>query len=241
MSNLISELGENPEMQKQFEAMMAELMNAGAAGTDAQAAEHVKRASESMPKEAESGSSRGVAGTGTSKKEDRFQDSIRKTMERMQQSDTAASTSATAAKSEEEMLMEMLKSLGGGEGGLDEGGEEDFNSMLLNMMTQLTNKEILYEPMKELHDKFPAWMEKNAAGTKGEDLARYREQQQLVEEIVARFERKGYSDDNEEDREYIVERMQKMQAAGSPPPDLVGDMSAAQEALGDLDAGCPTQ
>jgi len=32
-----------------------------------------------------------------------------------------------------------------------------------------------------------------------------------------------------------------MQAAGSPPADLVGDMNAAQEALGDLDSGCPQQ
>lgn len=34
---------------------------------------------------------------------------------------------------------------------------------------------------------------------------------------------------------------QQMQAAGSPPPDLVGDMNAAQEALGEIDQGCPTQ
>ena len=33
----------------------------------------------------------------------------------------------------------------------------------------------------------------------------------------------------------------KMQAAGSPPLDLVGDMNAAQEALGDLDSSCPQQ
>jgi peroxin-19 len=32
-----------------------------------------------------------------------------------------------------------------------------------------------------------------------------------------------------------------MQAAGSPPADLVGDMDAAQDALGDLDGGCATQ
>jgi peroxin-19 len=81
----------------------------------------------------------------------------------------------------------------------------------------------------------------------------------MVKQIVERFEKKGYSDDNEDDREYIVERMQRvssaalmrardyannisqMQAAGSPPPDLVGDMSAAQEALGELEGGCPTQ
>jgi peroxin-19 len=35
--------------------------------------------------------------------------------------------------------------------------------------------------------------------------------------------------------------MVQMQAAGSPPPDLVGDMNAAQEALSEMDQGCPTQ
>ena len=82
--------------------------------------------------------------------------------------------------------------------------------MLLSMMSQLTNKEILYEPMKELHEKFPAWMESHASTEKAEDLARYKDQQRLVGEIVARFERSGYSDENEGDREYIVERMQKV-------------------------------
>ncbi len=32
-----------------------------------------------------------------------------------------------------------------------------------------------------------------------------------------------------------------MQAAGAPPPDLVGNMSAAQEAIDELDSGCPQQ
>ena len=36
-------------------------------------------------------------------------------------------------------------------------------------------------------------------------------------------------------------RVLQMQAAGSPPPDLVGDMNAAQEALQEMDQGCPTQ
>ena len=82
--------------------------------------------------------------------------------------------------------------------------------MLMTMMTQLTNKEILYEPMKELHDKFPGWLEKNASSTDREELGRYREQQKLVGQIGGRFERKGYTDENEQDREYIVERMQKV-------------------------------
>ena len=82
--------------------------------------------------------------------------------------------------------------------------------MLLGMMEQLTHKEILYEPMRELHDKFPAWMTANRDKTPRADLDRFDEQQRLVAEIVARFELPSYSDENAADREYIVDRMQKV-------------------------------
>lgn len=202
MASLIGELGENPDMQKQFEDMMQELIAAGQAPTEKEAAEHVRKASDNMPQEPSE------ATKASAKKQENFQDTIKKTMERMQQSGDAATQASASAggDSEEEMLAKMLKELGGG----DEGGEQGFNSMLMSMMTQLTNKEILYEPMKELHEKYPAWMEQNKDKAKKEDMIRFREQQRLVDETVARFERKGYSDDNEDDREYIVERMQKV-------------------------------
>ncbi len=110
-------------------------------------------------------------------------------------------------------MASLLKELQNGAGG--EGGDDAFSKVLLGMMEQLTNKEILYEPMKELSTKYPAWFEENTTGAKKgtlskEDLDRYREQQRLVGEIVGRFEKKGYSDDNAADREYIVERMQQV-------------------------------
>lgn len=138
------------------------------------------------------------------------------------------------------MLSEFMKQMqSGGLGG--PGGEEDLTKMLVGMMEELTNKEILYEPMKELNDKFPAWMEANRATTSADDLKRYDEQQVIVREIVTRFEQPSYTDTTPEDREYIVDRMQKMQAAGSPPPDLVGDMPSAQEALSVPDDSCNQQ
>ncbi|KAI5359746.1 putative pex19 protein [Septoria linicola] len=248
MSGLIGELDSNPEMQAEFEKMMQELIAAGAAGTDAQAGEHLRKAaaavsspeqSKATPAAPTPAASSSKKAGGAASKQDNFQDSIRKTMERMQASDSTAkqSTSSKQNMSEDDLLAAMMRELT--ESG--EGGEEGFNSMLMSMMAHLTNKEILYDPMKELHDKYPDYLEKNKDTISKEDLARYKEQQALVKEIVERFDRKGYSDDNEDDREYIVERMQKMQAAGSPPTDLVGDMSAAQEALGGLDEGCPTQ
>lgn len=199
-------------------------------------------------------------GSGAAKEADKnFQETIKKTMERMQSSGEAASSAAAASADQDDILAQMLKEMeNGGFGG--EGSDEDFSKILMGMMEQLTNKEILYEPMKELNDKFPKWMETNKDKVSKEDLKRYEEQQLLVGEITARFERKGYSDGDAKDREYIVERMQKvcicsyrvptleahtdtiqMQAAGSPPPDLVGDMHAAQEVLQDMDQGCPTQ
>jgi peroxin-19 len=104
------------------------------------------------------------------------------------------------------MLKEMEK---GGMGGAF-GSDEDFSKMLMGMMEQLTNKEILYEPMKELDQKFPGWLAENGEKTGKEDLQRYQTQAQLVREIVGKFEETGYSDEKVECREYIVERMQKV-------------------------------
>ena len=141
-----------------------------------------------------------------------FQDTIRQTMERMQASGEQA-TAAASAEGSDDFLAELMKQmesggLGGGGGG--EGGEEDFSKMLLGMMEQLTNKEILYEPMKELNDKFPEWLEKNRDKTPEADLKRYVEQQAMVKEIVAKFDQPTFSDANAEDRQYIVDRMQKV-------------------------------
>jgi peroxin-19 len=216
MADLMGELDSNPEMQKEFERMMAELVQAGQAPTDAEAIEHIGRATEAVhlsPEDVTAAAGASASASSSSKKggaaqQESFQDTVRKTMERMQASGASADAAAAsdAPSSEEDMMAQLMKELQAGGGG----GEEDFNKMLMGMMSQLTNKEILYEPMKELHDKFPAWMEENRSSTGKEDLARYEEQHAMVKQIVERFERKGYSDDNDDDREYIVERMQKV-------------------------------
>ncbi|KAK7511204.1 Pex19 protein family-domain-containing protein [Phyllosticta citriasiana] len=242
MAELLGELGNNPDMQKQFEDLMKELGDAAAADANPAAAS----AAGSSAKPASTTSTPGAASAkpaAADKKDENFQEQIRRTMERMQASGEQADAAAASSGSDDflaQMLAEMER---GGFPGAGEGGanDEDFSKMLMGMMEQLTNKEILYEPMKDLDDKFPGWFEKNREKCNKEDLARYDEQQRCVKEIVQRFERSEYSDENTADREYIVERMQKMQAAGSPPPDLVGDDGAAREALGELDAGCPTQ
>ncbi|KAH7043846.1 peroxin [Macrophomina phaseolina] len=241
MAELLGGLGDSPEMAQQLDNLVKELGTAGGApGAGIAGPSSSTAAAPSMKPEGAKKQATADSGGG-----DNFQEQIRKTMERMQASGEQASAAAASSSNPDDILAQMLAEMEkggfGGEGGADFGSDEDFSKMLMGMMEQLTNKEILYEPMKELYDKFPDWLAKNREKTDKADLERYEEQQRCVKDIVERFERPQYSDDSSADREFIVERMQKMQAAGSPPQDLVGDMTAAQEALGELDQGCATQ
>ncbi|VUC24658.1 unnamed protein product [Clonostachys rosea] len=229
MADLLGQLDSSPDMQAQFEDMFKKMNEAA---EEAGLGEEAGKSTE--------GNAKSTPGPQAAQANDAsFQDTIRRTMERMQNSGDQA-TAAAASGGENDFMSEMLKQLSSGELG-GEGGDEEFSKMLMGMMEQLTNKEILYEPMKELHDKFPAWLEKNRAATPADDLKRYDLQQKLVNEIVAKFEERTYSDSNAADREYIVDRMQKMQEAGSPPSDLVGSMPSAQEALSMPDDQCNPQ
>lgn len=188
-------------MQAQFDNVFKQISAAAEADTSPQGAAQTKASPQPAPSSSKAPASDPIA-------DGSFQETIRKTMERMQASGEQA-TAAAAESSTEDFLAEMMKQLG--EGNLEGGGnEEEFSKMLMGMMDQLTNKEILFEPMKELNDKFPEWLEKNRDKTPAEDLKRYEEQQALVKEIVAKFEEKTYADSNTKDREYIVDRMQKV-------------------------------
>ncbi|KAI1350920.1 Pex19 protein family-domain-containing protein [Xylaria sp. FL0043] len=224
MAELMGDLEGSPDMQAQFENIFKGLGASATAG--------LSEESRSIPKTAE-----GMAAELS--QDASFQETIRRTMERMQASGDQATAAATAEGSEDDFIAEMMKAMKDMPGG--DGGEEDFSKLLMGMMEQLTNKEILYEPMKELNEKFPGWMEKNKDTLAQDDLKRYQEQQVLVGEMVAKFEESTYSDSNAADREYIVDRMQKMQAAGSPPHDLVGDMPSAKEVLDAPEESCAPQ
>ena len=193
MAALMGTVDESPEMRKEIEAMMQDLGATADPGLRTHGPNSFQGA----------GTHRGES----SSTEEPFQQTIRKTMDRMQ----ASGKHATAAKTDDsdDLFAEMFKEMQNGDlqGGSN---DEGFNQMLMGMMEQLTNKDILYEPMKELHNKFPAWMVRNRGQNNAEDLERYQEQQKLVEKIVQRFENKDYSDSRAEDREFIVDHMQQV-------------------------------
>jgi len=199
------------EFAKQLQAEMEQLL--GQEDFKKQFEDIMKEMSDVLPQPSASDTKADTktpnAGSASTEKADTsFQETIQKTIKRMQESGDQASAAAASSDSDD-ILAQMLKEMeSGGFGG--EGSDEDFSKILMGMMEQLTNREILYEPMKELNDKFPAWLEDNRTKVSQDDLKRYEEQQTLVKEITERFERSGYSDSNSQDREYIVERMQKV-------------------------------
>lgn len=210
MADMLKELEENPDMARQFEEMMAQLGAPLAQMQAASTSSSASKAEKPQPKSSTAKAPAASAAAAAQPQSDKdFQSTIRKTMERMQASSDSASSAANSS-SDDDMLANLLRELQSANGGADGTGDDSFSKMLLGMMEQLTNKEVLYEPMKELDQKFPAWLDSKKAELKEEDRERYEKQRGLVREIVGRFERDGYSDGNAEDREFIVDRMQKV-------------------------------
>jgi peroxin-19 len=189
--------------------VMAEEGGSGA-GMDAAAA---LSGATSSPAPAATASS--TPGVNSDQPAESFNEAIQRTMERMQDSGNRATEAASADDGlSEDMLAQLLKAVeAGASGGGEDGG--DLTKMFMGMMEQLSNKEMLYEPMKELDGKFGPWIEKNKTEGKvpAADMERYETQARIVKQIVTKFEETGYSDEDPKCREYVWERMQEVSLA----------------------------
>lgn len=133
-------------------------------GADAQGApqEQFKAAWEAMLVEGMDGMSDPSASTSHARtpadgsspgpKEDNFQSRIRSTVSRLRESESGLQSSDASASAEGAPLESLLSQLEG-LGGDGAEGEEQLQEMLEAMMGQLMSKDVLYEPLKELHDK----------------------------------------------------------------------------------------
>ncbi|GJE99453.1 Pex19 domain-containing protein [Phanerochaete sordida] len=174
--------------------------------------------------------------------DDAFQSNLRSAMDKLKVSeDVAKENEAKPSDDENDAFEKLLAALGenGGE------SEEELQGMLETMMTQLMSKDVLYEPLKELHDKFPAYLKDNDATLKSEDKHRYEAQQRIVTEIVAIFEDPTYTPEDQEKGIKIVGLMNAMQNHGSPPPEIMGPLPPGLELGADglpkLPDGCSIQ
>ncbi|GAQ34424.1 peroxisome chaperone and import receptor [Aspergillus tubingensis] len=161
--------------------------------------------------------------SGTAAAPETFNDTIQRTIERMKESGDKATAAASEDDMSDDLVAQLIKAIEAGASSGEGGDEGDLTKMFMGMMEQLSNKEILYEPIKELDTKFGPWIKENKGKGKvsDEDMARYERQAGVVRQIVSKFEEKGYSDEDPKCREYVWEKMQEMQAAGNPPDELI--------------------
>lgn len=96
---------------------------------------------------------------------------------------------------------------------------QDMESIVETMMQQLLSKEILHDPMKEIAEKYPKWLEEHRVSINTEDYDRYSCQYQFILQLNDIYE-------NDSDNfPKILELMQKMQECGQPPNDIIHDLA----------------
>jgi len=97
-------------------------------------------------------------------------------------------------------------------------GAQDMDSIVETMMQQLLSKEILHEPMKDIVEKYPKWLEDNRDKISKEEYGRYNNQLELMVKLIEVYE------NDPENMTRIFDIMQNMQECGQPPSDLVQDI-----------------
>ncbi|XP_077279064.1 peroxisomal biogenesis factor 19 [Temnothorax americanus] len=107
-----------------------------------------------------------------------------------------------------------------------DGDTGDILPFMQGMMEHLLSKEILYPSLKELSDKYPAWLEEHKATLNPSDLQRYTKQSELMQKVCTELE-KEKEDDVEDIKQRrfqcVLKLMTEMQNYGQAPDDLVGE------------------
>ncbi|KAF3791087.1 Peroxisome biogenesis protein 19-1 [Nymphaea thermarum] len=98
-------------------------------------------------------------------------------------------------------------------------GSQDMETIVETMMHQLLSKEILHEPMKEIGERYPKWLEEHKSGLSTEEYQRYSDQYELIKRLIEVYENEPNNFNK------IVELMQKMQECGQPPNDIVQELA----------------
>ncbi|KAG0330981.1 Peroxisome chaperone and import receptor [Podila horticola] len=205
MEELMKEMNGNSELQKSFEEMFKGL------GVDGKAPEAPSTAAETAAAAAAGGA------PGES-----FQDRIAKTMGKLKESSDEVDAKV-AEDSEEALMAEMMKQMEG----MAEGG--DFQNVLEGMMEQLMSKDILYEPMFDLQQKYPQWLKDNKDKISESEYARYEKQYGYVNDIVTFFDKPDFDDKSETQSKSIIDLMQGMQDCGQPPADILDELAPGLE------------
>ncbi|KAJ7938205.1 Pex19 protein family-domain-containing protein [Mycena leptocephala] len=240
------------ELARGMESLMREIAaGSGSTSEDAGAAPDeaaLKAAWEAMLIEGMDGlSASAPTSPETAGAEGDFQSKIRAAMNKVNEGEStlqdASGAGANTAPPPDslEALLAQLQDLGGGaaRGEAGEGDlptdEAELAGFLESMMGELMSKEVLYDPLKELAEKFPPYLASHSPTStpplSPDDRTRYESQLARVRAILAIFDAPTFDEKDDAARERVVGLMAEMQSFGSPPTELMGPLPPGLGAL----------
>lgn len=157
-------------------------------------------------------------------KKKNFQEAISETVHRLKRSGSQVDESIRNETKNDNMLETLMKSLSmepNANSG-KEGDTDDINSLLTEMLDQLSSKSVLYEPLNDLYLKFGPWLQ-DPAKKLDPEYSKYQKQYGLVKALVLRFQQQTYNDNNAGDKKFINDNLESLQELGLPPKELMND------------------
>lgn len=97
--------------------------------------------------------------------------------------------------------------------------KKDFGNLMDGLMKQLMSKDIMYEPVKAICEKYPEWLAENEKKIPKKDYISFGKQYQVMQRICAVFE----TEPDNYDR--LVQLMSQMQEHGQPPAEIVKELA----------------
>ncbi|VEU41336.1 unnamed protein product [Pseudo-nitzschia multistriata] len=134
----------------------------------------------------------------------------------------------------------------GASAGTDKGGEGGFSpdDLVDGLLKELLSRDLMYEPMKEVADRFPSWLERHKDD---KDLPfgewdRRNQQYECFRNLVGAYEEQAGNDsdakndhnnNDESDNTRILELLQQIQEHGPPPAEILRAIAPGLEPDGD--------
>jgi len=126
---------------------------------------------------------------------------------------TTATTTNVAnniAEGDEAMLERVLQQLD---------SAPEMQGAMQELVQQIMAKEVLYEPMIELRDKYPQWLAEHDRELSTDDRARFARQHELIGQICREYERSTV------DYDRLTDLMASVQELGQPPREIVAQLA----------------
>ena len=115
--------------------------------------------------------------------------------------------------------------MGGGDGPTGSGAGFNTDHFMEGMMEQLLSKELMYEPMKQVSDKFPEWLASKKGELSAEEWNQRNRQYDCFRRLVQAYE----CEEEGKETSKLLEIMQEVQEYGQPPPEIINEIAPGLE------------